>query len=119
MNEVNYTETPDIAQVINNLNDDTTDVVTKMSGIDMRARLNVLEIPAILAIDNLVALGVFPQECIQLTRQKKRLSVSKAGLGRKEIVRIAVGRRDEEEQRGMVKSSSPIGLMRRKKPEGE
>ena len=115
--EVNHTEETDIAQVIRHLNDDTTEHNTKMSAIDMKARLNIMEIPAILAIDNLVALGVFPQECLQLTRQKKRLSVSKGGQGRAEIVRIAVGNRDDPTKPQTIKPTSPIGLFRRKNTE--
>lgn len=110
---ISTNETTDLSKTLEQLNNDELDEKTGMSGIDMRSRLSFLEIPAILSIDTLVSLDVLPKECLQLTRQKKRLSVSLLGMGRKEIVKIAVGSQDEAQ--GMFKPSSPIGLLKRKK----
>ena len=67
----------------------------------VRARLHPMEVSSILALDALVAFGVCPTKCLAFTRQKKRLSVSLLGKGRKEIVDIVAGKRDLEKEGGM------------------
>lgn len=113
INEIDVSEKTDLSETLKQLNEDTLDVKTSMSGIDMRARLSHFEIPAILQIDTLVAMNVLPAECLALTRQKKRLSVSLGGLGRREIVKIATGRA-EENKNDFVKSNSALGMLQRK-----
>lgn len=112
--EQDIKETNDLSETIKELNEDKLDLETGMSGIDMRSRLSHFEIPAILQVDTLVALNVLPVECLPLTRQKKRLSVSLGGLGRREIVKIATGR-TEDEKKDFVKSNSAMGLLMRKR----
>lgn len=113
LNEIDINEKTDLSETLKQLNEDSIDLQTGMSGIDMRARLSHMEIPAILQIDNLVSMNVLPAECLQLTRQKKRLSVSLGGLGRREIVKIATGNKEENRQ-DFVKSNSAIGLLQKK-----
>ena len=91
-------ETNDMSESLKELNRSDIDPKSGMSEIDMRTRLTGLEIPAILTIDTLVALQVLPQEMLAVTLQKKRLAVSLYAQGRKEIVRIAVGKREDEQQ---------------------
>lgn len=112
--EQDIKETNDLSETIKELNEDKLDLETGMSGIDMRSRLSHFEIPAILQVDTLVALNVLPVECLPLTRQKKRLCVSLGGLGRREIVKIATGR-TEDEKKDFVKSNSAMGLLMRKR----
>ena len=114
LNEIDISDKSDLSETLKQLNEDSIDLKTGMSGIDMRARLSHLEIPAILQIDNLVAMNVLPAECLQLTRQKKRLSVSLGGLGRREIVKIATGNREANDKQDFVKSNSAIGLLQKK-----
>ena len=86
----------ELSEAMKELNDDTIDATTRMSKIDMRTRLHPFEINSILRVDTLVALKVLPTECLSLTRQKKRLNVSLHGLGRKENVDMAVGKREQD-----------------------
>jgi len=89
-------ELTDTAQTIKELNDDVV-AADKFSSIDMKARLQPIEISAIIALDSLVALDFLPAEASFITRSKKRLSVSERGLGRSEIVQISQGMRDKEQ----------------------
>lgn len=98
MNEIDLVEKSDMSQAIKELNDDSIDT-NRMSRIDMKSRLSAYELPSILAIDNLVAMNVLPESFLQLTRQKKRLSVSINGRGRHEIVSIAKGNQEEANQK--------------------
>jgi hypothetical protein len=116
-NEITQTEETDIAQAIRSLNDDSINPQTKMSAIDMKANLHPIEIPAIMGIDTLVLLKVFPLELLQLTLQKKRLSPSKHGKGREQIVRMTTRQADDEQQRNRYKPSSPMGILKRKREE--
>src|SRR3972149_401099 len=69
----------EIADAIDRLNKDELDNITKMTTIDMNARLHPIEISANLDLDLLVSLHVLPAHALSLTRQKKRLSVSMGG----------------------------------------
>ena len=86
----------ELGETLKNLNDDHLDPGTRMSNIDMRTRLGWSEIPSLLCIDSLVAFKFLPTNCLTLTRQKKRLNVSLKGEGRKEIVSIVAGKREQE-----------------------
>ena len=90
-----FQESTELGQVMDNLDNDVLDLSTGMSKIDFNARLQSVEINSIMIIDELVRLGILPKE-IGLTRQKKRLSVSQDGLGRKEKVAIVQGDRDQK-----------------------
>jgi len=92
----NVQELTDTAQTIKELNDDSVSK-DKFTAIDMKTRLHVEEISAIIALDSLVALDFLPEEASFITRSKKRLSVSLNGLGRREIVEISQGMRDKEQ----------------------
>ena len=96
----NITQPTELGETLKELNDDTIEPETRMSGIDMRARLHPMEIVGLLGIDTLVAFRVLPESCLQFTRQKKRLSVSIKGEGRKEIVDITGGKREHDAKMG-------------------
>ena len=97
--EVEVVEQSEVGEALRQLNDDSVQPKTQMSGIDMRSRLHASEVPSILAVDALVGFNFLPSRCLSITRQKKRLAVSVAGKGREEIVDI-VGRKQEQEVKG-------------------
>jgi hypothetical protein len=84
------TEPSDMAQTIKELNSDVSDKDT-FSSIDMKSRLENIEISAIICVDSLVSLDFLPVETSFITRSKKRLSVSQQGKGRGEVVAISQG----------------------------
>jgi len=86
----------ELGESLKSLNDDTIETDTRMSGIDMRARLHPIEVGSILCLDALVSLRVLPTRCLAFTRQKKRLSVSIKGKGREEMVNIVAGKREQD-----------------------
>jgi hypothetical protein len=92
----------EIGESLKELNLDNLDISTRMSGIDMRARLVNFEVQSVLALDALVALGVLPTKCLAFSRQKKRLSVSVMGKGREEIVSLVAGKRELEAKTSMM-----------------
>jgi polyhydroxyalkanoate synthesis regulator protein len=51
-------------------------------------RLNEIEISNLLAIDSLVSMKFLPSDMLAFSRQKKRLNISKDGLGRSEVIEI-------------------------------
>lgn len=87
-------ETTELAQVMKNLDEDRIDPGTRMSSIDFNARLTGDQIKHSMIFDELVRLDIFPADS-GLTRQMKRLSVSLAGQGRDEKVRIVQGERSQ------------------------
>lgn len=91
----------ELGQVMSNLDNDEMDTKTKMSKIDMNARLTESEINASLVLDELIRMGLLPSK-IGLSRQKKRLSISKNGLGREEKVRIVQGEREAKQGGGFM-----------------
>lgn len=94
-------ERTELGEVMDTLDKDVLDPETRMTSLDMNTRLNEIEISAMLVIDALTRLGIFPKE-LGLTRQKKRLAVSLEGKGREEKVRIVAG--DRETKQGGIRS---------------
>jgi len=92
----------ELGESLKELNQDEIQVDTRMSGIDLRARLHPIEIASVLALDSLVGLGVVHSKCLSFTRQKKRLSVSLDGKGREEIVDIVGRKREEDSKKGSM-----------------
>lgn len=86
----------ELGESLKYLNDDSIDVTTRMSGIDLRSRLHYVEIGSLVALDSLVALKILPTSCLAFTRQKKRLAVSLDGKGRDDMVNIVAGKREQE-----------------------
>lgn len=82
------------------LNNDKFDDLQRTSGIDLRTRLFSCEIASIVVLDTLVSFKFLPISISPLTLQKKRLSVSLNGQGRKEIVDIVQGKRDNDIEKG-------------------
>ncbi len=95
------TQSTELGDTLKELNKDTIEENTRMSGIDLRARLHPFEISSVLALDALVSLGILPGKCLSFTRQKKRLSVSLDGKGREDIVNIVAGKREQDAKSGM------------------
>ena len=91
----------EIGEGLKELNLDTIEEHTRMTTIDMRAQLHPIEATSVLAMDALVALKVFPSMCLSFTRQKKRLSVSVDGVGRKQIVEVIGGKREMDVRSGL------------------
>ena len=93
-------QTTELGDSLKELNKDMIDIDSRTSDIDLRSRLHPFEVSSILALDALVAFGVCPTKCLAFTRQKKRLSVSLLGKGRREIVDIVAGKRELEKESG-------------------
>jgi len=94
--EINATEPTELGESLRELNDDTISSENRMSGIDMRTRLNMFEIPPILSVDSLVGFKFLPIDCLTFTRQKKRLNVSQDGEGRREMCEIIGGKKEND-----------------------
>ena len=88
----------EIAHAFDNLDGDVLDDSTRMSTIDFNARLDRQEIDACLVMDELLRLNILPKG-ISLARQKKRLSVSLDGRGRREKVELFAS--NNESKNGM------------------
>lgn len=72
------------------------DDVTKerLSSIDFKSRIDPLELPPMIVLDVLIAMGVLTTKCGMLNRVKMRKSVSLKGLGRGEFVDIVTGKKE-------------------------
>ena len=96
--ENEMSEKSEMGQVMENLDSDVEDKNSRMSAVDFNSRLNNDEISCVMIIDELGRLGLFKDEqkqnFVTIARQKKRLNVSRDGLGRTEKVRMIVGDRD-------------------------
>jgi len=92
-------EPSEIGEALKELNNDTIEGDTSMSGIDMRSNLHPLEISGILALDSMVAFKFLPVCCLGFTRQKKRIAVSLRGKGREDIVNIVGGHQEHLERK--------------------
>lgn len=86
----------ELGDTLKELNRDELEPGTRMTEMDMKARLHSTEIMFINMFDSLVMLGVLPTQCLAVTRQKKRLSVSVNGLGRREFVEVVAGKKDQD-----------------------
>jgi len=95
-----FNEKSEMGEVFENLDQDVTDDKTGMSTIDFNARLLDIEIASCLRIDELKRIGILPD--MRLTQQKKRLSVSKDGLGRSEKVQISGGLTERRQGGGFL-----------------
>ena len=93
-------QSTELGDSLKELNLDILEPNTRMSSIDMRAKLHPLELSSILALDTLVSLGICPHKCLLFTRQKKRLSVSEDGKGRDQIVEIVGGKKEQDVRSG-------------------
>lgn len=90
----------EVGDAIKHLNNDATDPITRQSAIDFNARLHPVEGASVLSVDVLVGMGGLTQRCSILSRQKKRLSVSIHGEGRKEIVELFNGKKEMDKAIG-------------------
>jgi len=95
MTEQDIKQPTEIGEAIEKLNLDRINQ-DGMTSMDMTSRLHPVEADGILQTDFLVRMGVIPIECMAFTRQKKRLSVSINGEGRKEVVSLVQGKNDRD-----------------------
>jgi hypothetical protein len=93
-------EHSELGDAMQELNDDSINRITKMSAMDMRAVLGHTEISSILAVDSLIQFKLLPITTRAFTQQKKRLSASLNGTGRKQLVEMATGKREQDIQAG-------------------
>ena len=109
-------EKSELGQVMSNLDDDKEDKSSRMSAVDFNSRLSNDEISCVMVIDELGRLGLFKDDTkenfVTIARQKKRLNVSRDGLGRKEKVQMVAGERDRKS--GGNFASKLGGLFQRK-----
>ena len=99
-NTTNITQPTELGEAMKDLDNDDLDPSTRMSGIDMRTRLQIFETNSLWAIDSLVAMKFLPSSCLTITRQRKRLLVSLEGKGREEKVKMVVGQREQAAKEG-------------------
>lgn len=99
LNQQEIIQPTEMGETLKELNEDIIDEDSRMSSIDMKSRLHYIEVSPLLAIDTLVSLRFLPISVLNFTRQKKRLSVSQGGLGRKEMVEIVAGKREADEKK--------------------
>ncbi len=86
-----FQESTEVGQVFENLDRDNVNE-EGMSNIDFNARLHPWEANACMVIDEFRSKGILPADA-NITRMKKRLSVSLGGLGRQEKVQVATASR--------------------------
>lgn len=104
-------ERSELGEVMESLDSDKIDQDTQMSGIDMNTRLSSRQIVSVLVFDELQRKGIFDKNC-SITRQLKRLSISKNGEGRREKVEIVKGER--QNQSGNSFGERFLGMFKRK-----
>lgn len=92
----------DLKGVMKEMNEDTLETDAKLPSIDLKTRLHPIEMSSIIIHDVVVSLDCLPKECLITTRTKKRLAVSKDGLGRSEMVQIVQGERMKEQGTGFI-----------------
>lgn len=92
-------ESSDLKDSFKELNDDSIDK-DGFTAIDMRTRLTHTQIPSLVGLDILSIGGVYPRAFGRIGRSVKRLSVSIKGHGRKEMVDIVKGVKEQEATAG-------------------
>jgi len=86
-------EKTELGEVMSNLDADIIDPSTRMTSLDMNTRLSGEQISAIVVFDEMQRRGLFGTNC-NISRQLKRLNVSKDGQSRQEKVAIVQGQRE-------------------------
>ena len=95
-NIVQPTETGEALKI---MNEDIVDKESRMSSIDMKTRLNSVEIPPLVVIDTLVSMRFLELDSLNISRMVKRLKVSLDGKGRSELRDISVGVKEGTEMK--------------------
>lgn len=98
-----------MAEVFENLDNDTLDPRTNMSSIDFNSNLTEFELSACLIMDELDRKGL---QRTTLPRQKKRLSTSLKGLGRSQKTQIFAGERNHQAKTGFLDGF--LGMFKKK-----
>lgn len=89
------------------------DDVTKerLSSIDFKSRIDPLELPPMIVLDVLIAMGVLTTKCGMLNRVKMRKSVSLKGIGRQEFVDVVTGKKEMDiKAAGLQKAQNYMGM---------
>lgn len=86
----------ELGEVTENMNKDEIEPEIDMSTMDKMSRLHPVQIPAIAVWDYLVKSNFLMNDALHVSRQIKRLEVSRDGQGRAEWVEV-VGRKTETE----------------------
>jgi hypothetical protein len=97
----------ELGEVTENMNKDEIEAGIDMSTMDKMSRLHPVQIPAIAVWDYLVKSNFLMADALHVSRQIKRLEVSREGQGRTEWVEV-VGRKTETE------AKKGLGSMMRK-----
>jgi len=92
----------ELTGVMKVLNEDVLEKETHLPSIDMKTRLQPIELSSMVIHDTVIALNCLPQDCLITTRTKKRLAVSLNGLGREEMVKIVQGEREKRTGEGFM-----------------
>ena len=79
----------ELSEVLKEMNKDEINPSLNMTDMDMKARLHPIEATALNVFDACIQFRFLPTKALPVSRQKKRLSVSHFGEGRKEYVEVA------------------------------
>jgi hypothetical protein len=93
------TDKPELQAVMENLDRDEIDTKTRMSSIDLNTNLTDDQIKLMTITDELIRQGVL-DDSIALSRQIKRLQISKGARGRADKVAIVQGQREMQSGSG-------------------
>jgi len=85
-------EKTELGEVMESLDRDELDTITNMSSIDTNSFLTGSQITGLMKFDQLQGKMLFSPSC-SISRQLKRLSISKMGLGRQNKVDCVVAER--------------------------
>lgn len=96
-----FEEESDLRQSLKELNADIVDS-DGFTSIDTRTRLTSAQVPSLVALDLMTQCGVLPKKYNRIGRGVKRLSVSIAGGGRKDMVSVVQGVRDHAREEASV-----------------
>jgi len=93
--QVPIKESTELGDALTEFNKD--DVTSeRLSSIDFKSRINQYELPPMIVLDVLIAMGILTTKCGMLNRVKMRKSVSLEGLGRKEFVDVVTGKKEQD-----------------------
>jgi len=88
----------EVGEAIKELNKDNIDPGSRLSDIDQRTRIHYVEEGGLTSVQSLVAFRFLPITILSFTRSKMRLAVSRDGLGRREIVQLFQGKKEQDRE---------------------
>lgn len=91
-------QSSEMKDALSELNKDDISPLTNSSAIELRARIDDdLQESGLTQFITLISMGVYPKDSLKLAMTALRLSVSRQGKGRGEIVSVTTGQREHEE----------------------